>query len=214
MPAEVRKAVARSPPELLLSMYKLLPWGRRFLLPLEGDEACVDWQGKGPADAPSSQRPLCMLDTAGKLLENLVRPRLQASIKAAGDLSDRQYGFWMDRFTVDSLQEIVRAAKSAKRGNHYSRPVCLLATLDVKNAFNSVRWVDALQTLRRDLQRLQYLLGPIADYLKDRFIVYDTENGPDICNASYDGNLRIEMPYGCFLIGYADDVAASSPEGM
>ena len=44
-------------------------------------------KGKGPVDAPSSYRPLCMLDTAGKLLEKLVRPRLQAALKAAGDLS-------------------------------------------------------------------------------------------------------------------------------
>ena len=32
--------------------------------------------------------------------------------------------------------------------------------------------------------------------------------GPDIWNAYYDGILRMEMPDGCFLIGYADDVAA------
>ena len=166
-----------------------------------------------------------MLDTAGKLLEKLVRPRLQAAIKAAGDLSRRQYGFWMGRSAADALEEVVRAAKSMERGNHYSRPMCLLATLDVKNAFNSVRWVDALQTLRRDFQMPRHLLRLIGDYLKDRFIVYDTEDGsrrkeltggaaqgsilgPDIWNASYDGILRMEMPDGCFLIGYADNVAA------
>ena len=31
--------------------------------------------------------------------------------------------------------------------------------------------------------------------------------GPDIWNASYDGILCMEMPDGCFLIGYADDVS-------
>ena len=131
----------------------------------------------------------------------------------------------MGKSTVDALQEVVRTAKSTERGNHYSRPVCLLATLDVKNAFNSVRWVDAQQTLRRDFQIPRYLLRLIGDYLKDRFIVYDTEDGPrrkeltagadqgsilgpDIWNASYDRILRMEIPDGCFLIGYADDVAA------
>ena len=135
-------------------------------------------KGKGPADAPSSYRPLCMLDTAGKLLEKLVRPHLQAALKAAGDLSERQYGFRTGRSTVDALQEVVKVAKSAEKGNHYSRLVCLLATLDVRNAFNFLRWVDALKTLKRDFQVPQYLLGLIGDYLKDRFIVYDTEDGP------------------------------------
>ena len=161
-----------------------------------------------------------MLDTAGK---RPGRPHRQAAIEAAGGQSERQFGFRMDRSTVDALQEVVRAAKSAEKDNHYSRTVCLLETLGVKNAFNSVRWVDTLQTLRRDFQIPQYLLQLFGDYLKDRFIVYDTEDGPrrkeltaraargsilgpETWNASYDGIL--EMPDGCFLIGYEDDVAA------
>ena len=138
-------------------------------------------KGKGPADALSSYRPLRMLDTAGKLLEQLVRQRLQAVLEAAGDLSERQYGFRTGRSTVDALEEVVKAAKSAERGNHNSRSVCLLATLDVRNAFNSVRWVDALKTLKRDFPSTQvpkYLLRLIGEYWKDRFIVYDREDGP------------------------------------
>ena len=41
----------------------------------------------------SAYRPLCMLDTAGKVLEKIIRPRLQSAIQTAGCLSDRQYGF-------------------------------------------------------------------------------------------------------------------------
>ena len=146
-------------------------------------------------------------------------------MKATGDLSGRQYGFRMGRSTVDALQEVVRAPKSTEKGNHYSRPMCLLAALDVKNTFNFVRWVDALQTLKRDFQIPRYLFRLIEDYLEDRFIAYDTEDGPrrkeltagaaqgfilgsDIWNASYDGILWMELPDGCFLIGYVDDVAA------
>ena len=60
--------------------------------------------------------------------------------------------------------------------------------------------------------------------MKDRSIVYDTTDVPikreitsgaaqgsvlgrDIWNVSYDGILRIEMPEGAFLVGYADDIA-------
>ena len=80
-------------------------------------------KGKGPADAPSSYRPLCMLNTAGKLLEKLVRPRLQAAIRAAGDLSEREYGFRTGRSTIDAIKEVVKAAKGTERGNHFDRPV-------------------------------------------------------------------------------------------
>ena len=31
--------------------------------------------------------------------------------------------------------------------------------------------------------------------------------GPDIWNVSYDGILRMKMPEGAFLVGYADDIA-------
>ena len=58
---------------------------------------------------------------------------------------------------------MVNAANATEQGDHYSRPICLLDTLDVKNAFNSVRWDKALD----------YLLRIIGNYLKDRSIVYD-----------------------------------------
>ena len=111
-----------------------------------------------------------MLDTAGELLEKLVRPRQQAAIRAAGDLSEKQYGSQTGRSTIYAIQEVVKAVKSTERGNHFSRPVCLLVTLGINNAFNSVRWVDALQTLKRNFRVPQYLLHIIGDYLRDRLI--------------------------------------------
>ena len=215
--AEVLKAVARSYSDLVLNMYNsCLRLGVFYSCWKEARLVLID-KGKGPADVPSSYRPLCMLDTTGKLLEKLVRPRLQAAKRAAGDLSERQYGFRTGKSTIDAIQEVVKATKSTERGNHFSRRVCLLVTLDVKNTFNSVRWVDALEALKLNFRIPHYLLHIIGDYLRDRFIVYETEDGPkryrrdgpglDPWNASYDGILRLRMSKGCFLIGYADDVA-------
>ena len=65
----------------------------------------------------------------------------------------------------------------------------------------------------------------IKHYLRDRVLVYDTREacmeqmvtagaaplcilGPDLWNASYNGILRMEMPGGAFLVGYADDITA------
>ena len=169
-----------------------------------------------------------MLNTAGKLLEKLVRPRLQAVIKETGDLFQRQYGFRASRSTIHAIQELVRAVRSAERGNHFARLLYLLVTLDVKNAFNSIRLVDALQTLEWNFRVPQYLLQIIGDYLRDPFIVCKTEDGPsrkelttgaaqgsildpDLRNTSYDRIFRLEMPERYFLIGYADYVAAVIP---
>ena len=225
LPAEVLKAVARSHPDLLLNMYNSCLRAGVFYSRWKEARLVLIGKSKGPADAPSSYRPLCMLDTARKLLGKLVKPRLQAAIRVAGDLSGRQYGFRTGRSTIDVIQEVVKAAKSTERGNHFSRSVYLLVTLDVKNAFNFVRWVDALEALKRNFRVPQYLLHIIGYYLSDCFIVYKTEDGPkrkeltagaaqgsmlgpNLWNASHDSILHLQMPEGCFLIRYADDVAA------
>ena len=88
----------------------------------------------------------------------------------------------------------------------------------MRKVFNSVRWDKALGALERDFGILQYLLRILGDYLKDRYLVYDTDDGPkkkeltsgaaqgsiqgpDIWNISYDGILRMDMSEGTFLIG-------------
>ena len=224
LPAELLKAIGGSHPRLLLDMYNSCLKAGIFPARWKTARLVLISKGKGPADSPTAYRPLCMLDTAGKLLEKLLKPRLQAAISASGDLAPRQYGFRRGRSTIDAVQEVVNAARSTEQGNHYSRPICLLATLDVKNAFNSVRWDKALEAFERAFRIPAYLLRILGDYLRDRSITYDTEDGPikreitsgaaqgsmlgpDIWNVFYDGILRMEMPEGTFLVGYADDIA-------
>ena len=107
---------------------------------------------------------------AGKLLEKLLKLRLQAAIGAAGDLAPRQYGFRRGTFTIVAVQEVVNAAKSTDQGNHYSRFICLLVTSNVKNAFNSVSWDKALgdttvqaccQVPRGDARQQSHLWGTL-----------------------------------------------------
>lgn len=54
---------------------------------------------------PSSYRPLYMLDTPGKVLEKLLKPPVLSAVQAAGDLSNRQYGFRRIRSMVDAIQK-------------------------------------------------------------------------------------------------------------
>lgn len=81
--------------------------------------------------------------------EKLSKPSLEAAIWKDGDLSVRQYGFRSGGFSVHAVREIGHTIKVVQSGNHYSRKVIILATLDVKNAFNSAWWTDMIQALKK-----------------------------------------------------------------
>lgn len=70
-------------------------------------------KGKGPPITPSSYRQLCILDSAGKVLEKLIRARLRTAIKAAGDLAEGQNGFREMRSTVKAIKEVLDAKEKA-----------------------------------------------------------------------------------------------------
>lgn len=225
IPGEALRSACRVAPELLLRMYNTCLKAGVFCSRWKVARLVLISKGKGDISAPSSYRPLCMLDTAGKVLEKLLQPRLLSAVRAAGDLSDRQYGFRRGRSTIDAIQEVVEAVKLAEEGNHHSRRMVLLVTLDVKNAFNSARWSDILEALETTFRIPDYLLRMMRDYLRDRSLVYETLGGlrtrtvtagaaqgsilgPNLWNIAYDGLLRLDIPDETRLVGYADDVAA------
>lgn len=225
VPSEVLRVVVQRDPELLVNMYNTCLKAGTFCSRWKRARLVLISKGKGDPGQPSAYRPLCMLDTAGKGLEKLIRSRLQTAIAAAGDLSPRQYGFRSGRSTVDAIQEVVEAVQRAEDHNHHSRRVVLLVTLDVKNAFNSAKWTDMLAALERSFNVPRYLMRIVDAYLRNRTLLYQTTEGqrttsvtsgaaqgsilgPDLWNAAYDGLLRLDMPEEVRLVGYADDVAA------
>ncbi|CAB0040772.1 unnamed protein product [Trichogramma brassicae] len=117
------------------------PWKRQrlVLLPKPGK----------PPDAPSSYRPLCMLDTAWKILERIICNRLEVFTKAPDGLSDHQHGFRRGRSTTGAIESVTAAAREAVGGARGSRKYCAVVTLDVRNAFNSARWNNILAALER-----------------------------------------------------------------
>ncbi|KAJ8975986.1 hypothetical protein NQ317_016232 [Molorchus minor] len=225
VPAEALKAIVRSHPDMLLHLYNSCLTEGVFPRIWKVQRLVLINKGKGDPASPSAYRPLCMLDTPGKLLERLLKPRIAEAVQQAGGLSERQYGFRKGRSTVGAIGEVVSAVEAAQRGNHYSRRIVLLATLDVRNAFNSARWSDILDALSDVFKIPDYLLRMVKSYLSDRELLYDSTDGthskritggaaqgsilgPDLWNISYDGILKMEVPRNTFLVGYADDIAA------
>ena len=87
----------------------------------------------------SSYRPICLLDTMGKLLEALILQRLQTLLVGENGLSENQLGFRKGRFTVDAIQAVVDTATKARRGTGKRKGFCASISNDTRNAFNTAR---------------------------------------------------------------------------
>lgn len=223
IPAEALKVVARHHPRLLLDMYNAYLRAKVFPAPWKVAHLELTSKSKGPADAPSSYRPLCMLNTAGKTMEKMIKERILPVLRASGGLSDRQHGSRKGHSTVGAISDVIEAVARADMACHQARPLVLLVTLDVHNAFNLARWINIFDALGH-FKVPGYLLKVVGDYPSDRWLVYPTQQeqrrravtarvaqgsvlGPDLWVIEYDGLLRVEMPSGVYLVAYVDDAA-------
>ncbi|CAB0032739.1 unnamed protein product [Trichogramma brassicae] len=179
-----------------------------------------------PPDEPSSYRPLCMLATAGKILERIICDRLEAFTERPGGLLERQYGFRKGRSTIDAIKDVIFTARNAVAGRRWFRGTkmyCAMVTLDVRNAFNSARWDNIHAALRRLLVPY-YLLRIIASYFSARVLDFTTDDGPEcyevtadvqqgsvlgpmLWNVMYDAILRLKFDGDIRIVGFADDIA-------
>lgn len=217
IPNEVVGMVIRVHPELLLRVYNgclrkgvfYQKWKKQRLILLR--------KGQKPVDQPSSYRPLCLLDTMGKVLEGLVLKRIQDFVERECPLSDRQYGFRSGKSTIDAVRDVRDRAWEARQRGAF----CALIGIDIRNAFNSLRWKDINWCLKKRKVPL-YLRRMIRDYLSGRKIIFDGEDwvivddmtggapqgsriGPFLWNIVYDALLKKRMPTGVVVVGFADD---------
>lgn len=63
-----------------------------------------------PVSNSSSFRPLCMLDTAGKLLERILLQRLNAHLDVNGGLSPNEFGSRKGPSTKDAFSKVLEMA--------------------------------------------------------------------------------------------------------
>ncbi|KAI5745079.1 hypothetical protein M8J76_008121 [Diaphorina citri] len=166
-----------------------------------------------------SYRPICLLDTLGKVYEGILNHRLNIELEEKNILSDNQFGFRKKKSTVHAIQAVVALAKEEMNKNYRKRKLCIMITLDIKNAFNSAPWVEIVRALKR-CGISKYLVDLIQDYLSEREIVGETFtksmtagvpqgslSGPSLWNILYNDVLEIPVPEDVFLVAYADDLS-------
>lgn len=177
--------------------------------------------GKPPGD-PSSYRPICLLDTLGKLLERIILNRLTKYTESEHGLAARQFGFRKGRSTVDAIRKVVEKADEARRKKRRGNRCCAIVTIDVKNAFNSASWAAIAAALHK-MKVPDYLCMILKSYFENRVLVYDTADGQKtvvvtagvpqgsilgsaLWNGMYDGVLTLGLPNGVEIVGFADDI--------
>jgi len=177
-------------------------------------------KGNKPDGVPSFYRPLCLLNDAGKILEFLLARRLEEHIEGTGGLSHNQYGFRKGRSTDDA---VIQLHNTIVHGIEFSK-FDLAVSIDIKNAFNSVRWPDILAPLTR--RRVpQHLLNMFRSYFSGRSVTVQANCaqggtaevtvsggvpqgsvvGPLLWNITFDTVLGTDLPNGAKLLGFADD---------
>lgn len=218
------KTAIKLAPAVFLGMYNaclkegIFPdkWKRQRLVLLP--------KGKKPPDEPSSYRPLCMLDTAGKIFERIIHNRIEKVVDPL--LAEGQFGFRKERSTLDAINTVVKQAQVATAGKRWkrgSKKYCAIAALDVKNAFNSAIWKRIMDALRA-LGVPWYLWRIVASYLCNRWLMYDAEDGPKTYRVTggvpqgsvlgpllwiimYNALLLLQLPKGVTIVAFADDAA-------
>ena len=131
---------------------------------------------------------------------------------------------WKRRSSIDVIKTVVEASNVVKQGNNYTRHIFFLVTLDVRHAFNSIRWKSTLVAMVGNFNIPEYFRPVIRDYLSDREWLYDSREGlrklkitavvqqglmlgSKLWSVVYDSIRKLDLPWDCFLVAYAFDVS-------
>lgn len=207
-------------PGMLTDLYNLCLRNSTFPTAWKRSRIVLLKKGDKPAGLPSSYRPLCLLNDIGKVLEHLLACRLEAAITRKGGLTANQFGFRKGVSTDDAVRKFDQTVLAEVNKGQF----CLAVSIDIKNAFNTLRWTDILRTLAAwDVP--EYLSHMFKSYFNNRAGAVDRDPalggalevnitcgvpqgsvvGPLLWNMTYDAVLRQVLPRGTEILGFADD---------
>lgn len=179
--------------------------GRLALIPKFSDDINV-----------KKYRPIVMLSVLGKIFEHIIASRILSHT----GFSPNQYGFVKGRSTVDAMRKLQQIYDLHMKDPQHRIKLLAIVGLDIKNAFNSLRWTDVIEALH-DRHIPQYLIEIMKSYLSDRSVianecVFDVNSGaaqgsvlgPLLWNLVFDKLVRERPDLNFRKIAYADDMLA------
>jgi len=206
-------------PSMLIGLYNQCV--RDGVVPVRWKRARVVLLRKAgkPEGEPSSYRPICLLNVIGKVFETVLVARLEEHITSRGGLSPNQHGFRKAISTDDAVLKLQHNILAAI--NFPSEKFCVAVSLDIRNAFNSIGWTEVMSALNI-LEVPNYLRQIFNSYFQGRTAETQAGNnnvevqvtcgvpqgsvvGPLLWNVAYDSVLRLQLPAGTELLGFADD---------
>ena len=137
MPNEILKEVIAVYSKILLEAFNSYLRKGRFFDEWKKHRLVLLRKGDKPLEDDSSYRTICLLDTVGKLLEEIILQRLQCFLVRKNGLSENQFGFRKGRSTVDAIQAVVDIATKARKRTGKRKGFCVLISIDIRNAFNT-----------------------------------------------------------------------------
>ncbi|KAL1446556.1 hypothetical protein WDU94_003615, partial [Cyamophila willieti] len=219
IPPKIVKEVALSTPDLLLKVFNFhLKKGDFPSIWKEGRVVLIPKPKK--ENQPLKYRPICLLNTFGKLYEGLIIRRIIREMDEKNVLSPNQFGFRTGNSTIDAINQVIRIARrEMDKGRSRTRKLCVLVTLDIRNAFSSASWTHIISALTSN-GLSPYLINVVKSYLHERRITHGEVSfemsagvpqgslgGPTLWNCLYDGVLRLNFPQNVQLVAFADDLA-------
>lgn len=119
-------------------------------------------------------RPICLLNETAKIYERVLVDRIEAWMNGHPEsrLTDNQYGFRRGRSTYEALN-IVKEVVLTKANED---ELVAGASLDIVNAFNSIRWKHIRSTFKEKGFPV-YLRRAIDSYLSERIIEFTDSFG-------------------------------------
>lgn len=130
--------------------------------------------------------------SVSKLLERLVLHRINDHLNSTGFRAENQFGFRYIRSTEDATEAILHVVRGATLGATQQSDLCILVSLDVKNAFNTVPW-DRIDEALYKRRMPQPLVNLIRIYLRDRSLIETTttQSGPTWSSSGLSHRLRV-----------------------